>query len=124
MQFIKQITSLAKGFGLYLCLATSTLSASGVELLVIEQEYCPFCERFNRDITPGYPNTAEGRLAPLKQLDLHQPWPAEYAEIKSATVTPTFILISDNKEVARLVGYPGSEYFWIELNDMLDKLGN
>ncbi|MEE9319684.1 MAG: hypothetical protein V3U76_04490 [Granulosicoccus sp.] len=122
MQPIKQIISLAKWLGLCLLLTTSTLAATDVELLVIEQDYCPFCERFNRDITPGYSKTAEGRLAPLKQLDLHETWPAKYAEIKSATVTPTFILISDGKEIARLAGYPGSEYFWIELNEMLDKL--
>jgi len=103
-------------------IASGGAAAGGVELVVVEQDDCPYCERFNRDIVPAYPNTTEGRLAPLRQLDLHNPWPAEYAKVPPANFTPTFILIRDGAEIDRLTGYPGDIYFWFLLREMLEKL--
>ncbi len=97
-------------------------SATAAELLVVEQDYCPFCERFNQEIAVAYPKTAEGQRAPLVRLQLDAVWPAPYTFIEPAAVTPTFILVSDGEEVDRLVGYPGDEHFWFLLNEMLDKL--
>ena len=92
------------------------------ELLIIEADDCPYCKRFHAEIGVAYPKTEEGKLAPLKILDISQPMPEHYQQIKPAVVTPTFILVDDNQEVDRLVGYPGDEYFWFLLGQMLDKL--
>ena len=97
-------------------------AAGAAELLVIEQDDCPYCARFNREIAPAYPNTAEGRLAPLRRIDLYADWPAEYANVKPQRFTPTFILVDNGREVDRLVGYPGDEFFWFLLGEMLAKL--
>ncbi|MEE9319681.1 MAG: thioredoxin fold domain-containing protein [Granulosicoccus sp.] len=109
-------------FILFFSVIAGNATATGVELLVIEQDDCPYCERFNRDIAPAYPKTSEGRQAPLRQLDLHRPWPTEYANVTPANFTPTFILIRDGTEVDRLTGYPGDNYFWFLLREMLEKL--
>ena len=95
---------------------------SAAELLMVEQPGCVFCERFNREIAPAYPKTSEGKLAPLRRVDLTEPWPADLVLVKPATLTPTFILISESNEVDRLAGYPGDEHFWYLLGEMLKKL--
>lgn len=89
---------------------------------MVEQPGCVFCERFNREIAPAYPNTSEGKLAPLRRVDLTDLWPADLVLVKPATLTPTFILISEGNEVDRLAGYPGDEHFWYLLGKMLQNL--
>ena len=94
------------------------------ELIVIEQDGCPYCARFNAEIAEGYPNTNEGKIAPLRRVDLHEGWPDDLINIESGRFTPTFILVDGGKEIDRLIGYPGDEFFWFLLGEMLDKLKN
>ena len=89
---------------------------------MVESDHCPYCERFHAEIGPAYPKTEEGTVAPLKTHELGEPMP--YDGIEAAQYTPTFILIQDNKEVDRLVGYPGDEHFWFLLGEMLKKLSS
>lgn len=103
----------------FMCLSGQLLAA---ELLMVEQEDCPHCMRFNTEIGHLYAKTSEGKLAPLLRLDLHTDWPAQYTNISKPPVTPTFILIHDGKEVDRLHGYDGDEFFWFLLGEMLEKL--
>lgn len=98
------------------------LSNYAAELLMIEEPGCIYCDRFNREIAPAYPKTSEGRKAPLRRLQLDEPFPAEFANVRAATVTPTFILVNEGREIDRLIGYPGDEYFWFLLGEMLEKL--
>ena len=98
------------------------LAAISAELLVLEQEGCVYCEKFNREIAPAYPKTTEGKIAPLRRIDIHQEWPADLADIKPAALTPTFILIDNDKELGRLHGYPGDEHFWFLLGELLQSL--
>ncbi len=103
-------------------LLTATGSAFAAELIVVESDDCPYCKRFHAEIGVAYPKTEEGKLAPLRLLDISQPMPDEYSDVKPATVTPTFILVENNVEVDRLIGYPGDEHFWFLLGEMLEKL--
>lgn len=100
----------------------ATLSANAAELIMVEEHGCVYCAKFDRQIAPAYPKTAEGRQAPLRRLQLSEPWPADLQTIKAATVTPTFILVEQGQEIDRLTGYPGDEHFWFLLNTMLEKL--
>ncbi|MEM7257714.1 MAG: thioredoxin family protein [Pseudomonadota bacterium] len=119
MHIFRQIRGVA--VSVLLCL-TLILPATAAELLIIEADDCPYCQRFHAEIGVAYPKTDEGKLAPLKILDISQPMPKAYEQVKPAVVTPTFILVQDNREVDRLVGYPGDEYFWFLLGQMLNKL--
>lgn len=96
--------------------------ATALELVMIEQEDCIFCERFNAEIAPAYPKTAEGQRAPLRRVDLHKPWPSDLSNISQEPFTPTFVLVHENNELARLRGYPGDEHFWFLLNQMLESI--
>lgn len=92
------------------------------ELLVIEQPDCPYCEKFDREISEIYPKTDEGSRAPIVRIALGHSWPEKYRFVTPATITPTFILVHDNQEIDRMVGYQGDGYFWFLLNKMLDQL--
>jgi len=107
---------------LWLILTSFCAAASAAELLVVESNDCPYCARFHREIGTAYPNTEEGKLAPLHILQLNEAMPTQYSNIKPAKVTPTFILVDGNKEIDRLEGYPGDNYFWFLLGEMLAKL--
>lgn len=94
------------------------------ELLMFEQEHCAWCEAWNDEIGGIYHKTTEGKLAPLRRINIHQQLPEELNEIKLAVFTPTFVLWENGEEIARLRGYPGDEFFWFLLGEMLDKLPN
>jgi len=99
--------------------ATQTHAA---QLLIIEEEYCPYCAAFNREIAPIYPKTIEGKRAPIRRIDIADPWPEDLSYIEPESITPTFILVDNGKEIDRLYGYAGDEFFWFLLAEMFAKL--
>ena len=91
-----------------------------LELVMIEQTGCIYCDRFNREIAPAYPNTTMGKNAPLRRVDLHNEWPDDLSNIRVERFTPTFILVHENRELGRLRGYPGEEHIWFLLEQMFE----
>lgn len=90
-------------------------------LLMFEQEGCHFCERWLAEIGDRYHLTDEGKRAPLQRVMLGDTLPEGFSA-SDISVTPTFVLVNDGREVARLVGYQGDEFFWIQMQDLLEKL--
>ncbi len=95
---------------------------AAAQLLMLEQPGCPWCKRFNAEIAPAYARTDEGRRAPLRRVDVTKPWPLDLANVRKDRLTPTFVLVDDGMEIDRLRGYPGDDFFWGLLDDMLEKL--
>lgn len=93
-----------------------------VRLLMVAQQGCIYCARWDREIGPNYGQTSEGRRAPLLRVDIDGPWPDGLALARRPTMTPTFILVRNGQEISRLEGYPGDRYFYPLINDMLNKL--
>lgn len=89
------------------------------ELVMVEQEGCHYCAQWNAAIGPIYGKTSEGRFAPLRRVDLHQPVPEDLRFDSKVVFTPTFILVEDGQELARIEGYPGEELFWWMLAKLL-----
>lgn len=81
-------------------------------LIMVEQPGCAYCAAWNDEIAPAYPNTAEGKFAPLMRVDLHMGPPDGVEYARRVNFTPTFILIENNTEIARIEGYPGEDFFW------------
>lgn len=96
--------------------------AGDVELVMFETRSCPYCRQWLAEIGPIYPKTAEGRRAPLRRVDLHQPRPADLAEVEGVVYTPTFVLMERGLEVGRITGYPGEDFFWPMLERLLARL--
>jgi hypothetical protein len=92
------------------------------ELIMLEQPGCVWCKRWREEIGMAYPKTDEGRLAPIRYVDITKPWPEDLDAINRERLTPTFVLVSNGVEVARLRGYPGEHFFWPLLGEMLEKL--
>lgn len=96
--------------------------AGGAELIMFERAGCPYCARWNREIAPIYPKTAEGRRAPLRRVDIAQARPGDLSRIGTIVYTPTFVLIDGGREIGRIVGYSGDEMFWSLLAELMAKL--
>ncbi|SEO06929.1 thioredoxin domain-containing protein [Palleronia pelagia] len=93
------------------------------ELVMVEQHGCVWCERWDAEIAPAYPKTEIGAEAPLRRIDLNAPVPVDLTLASPPRLTPTFILIDDGDEIARLEGYPGEDFFWAVIERMLSDAG-
>lgn len=106
--------------------ATVIIAASGIgnaaELIVFEQEGCPWCARWDREIAPAYPKTEQGQIAPLRRVDVDGSLPPDLAFLETERFTPTFVVVHDGREYGRIRGYPGDEFFWVLLDEILRKL--
>lgn len=96
--------------------------SSGPELLMLEEDGCYWCEQWNEDIGGIYHKTEEGRRAPLRRLNIHDPLPASYGFLRKGNFTPTFVLVQNGREVGRIRGYPGADFFFPLLGQLLAKL--
>lgn len=92
------------------------------EMILFEQKACPWCERWEEEIGRIYNDTNEGKQAPVRRVDIHQPLPPDLIWLKTGVFTPTFVVIDKNKEIGRIRGYPGDSFFWGLLSQILDKL--
>ncbi|MCI5100556.1 hypothetical protein [Phaeobacter italicus] len=104
-----------------LCAAIGgTAPVWAAELLMVEQPGCSWCARWNEEIAPIYPKTAEGAFAPLRRADLRA-LPDDVALSRRVTFTPTFLIVDQGREMARLEGYPGEDFFWPLLTQLLQQ---
>ncbi|HUS96680.1 MAG TPA: hypothetical protein VMX97_08085 [Hyphomicrobiaceae bacterium] len=97
-------------------------SARAAQLVMIEEDGCMWCERWNREIGVVYSKTPEGMRAPLRRLNIHDPVPADLRFLIKGGYTPTFVLIEDGRDFGRIRGYPGEDFFWGMLQQLLRKL--
>ena len=103
------------------------LSATGAfgetRLMMAEEPGCIWCARWNAQIGPIYDKTGEGAAAPLRRVDITDPIPKDITLTRPVNFTPTFILLREGVELARIEGYPGEDFFWGLLGMMLDDAG-
>ncbi|MFC3613611.1 hypothetical protein ACFORG_07545 [Lutimaribacter marinistellae] len=98
----------------------SAIQVAAAELVMVEQRGCAWCERWNEEIAPAYPNTHEGKFAPLRRVDLRA-LPDDITLDRRVSFTPTFLIVENGEELARLEGYPGPDFFWPVLEDLLEE---
>lgn len=103
-------------------LLAAAVPAAAAELLYVHDPACGYCREWERTIGPIYPKSAEGKLAPLRPM-LISKVPAAGFQLKSAVrYTPTFVLLDGGREVGRIEGYPGEDFFWSLLDKLLDRM--
>ena len=101
---------------------SSVHALADTNLVMMEQEGCHYCERWLAEIGDRYHLTEEGRIAPLRRVALEEELPRDLPPaMASISITPTFVLVREGVEVARLYGYAGDEFFWGQLQEMLNK---
>jgi hypothetical protein len=96
--------------------------SEAAELVMFEQRGCVWCQRFENEIAPGYATSDEGRRAPLRRVDLKAQASAGFELASNVRITPTFVLVDGGREIGRLTGYPGKEFFWHELAELAKRL--
>lgn len=97
-------------------------AAAETRLMMVHQAGCHWCAQWHTDVGTEYPKTDEGQRAPLLLQELRAPLPDGVALDSRPTYTPTFVLLQNGAEIARLEGYPGEDFFWPLLAMMLEKL--
>lgn len=108
---------------LSLCLLVPTLPAWAAELVMFDDPGCVYCRRWLAEVGPGYPKTEEGRMAPLRRIFIRDQGQAGVKLKSPVNATPTFVVADDQgREVGRITGYPGADYFYPLLGDILRKL--
>ncbi len=97
--------------------------AFAAELLMFEAPGCPWCLRWKQEVGVGYPKSPEGQRAPVRSVAL-QPGAPEGVKLASPVqFSPTFVLVDDQgREVGRIVGYPGADFFWGLFEGLVKKL--
>lgn len=96
--------------------------AAAAELVMFERRGCSYCAQWHEEIGPIYPKTPESRSAPLRRVDLDQRRPDDLAHLAPVSFTPTFVLVEGGQEVGRILGYPGQDFFWGLLDELLARL--
>jgi thioredoxin-related protein len=93
-------------------------SAFAFELIMFRRVGCPWCAAWDREIGPIYAKTEIGQRITLRQLDLDRDSTAALKLASPVRYTPTFVLIDGEREIARIEGYPGPDFFWARLENM------
>lgn len=102
--------------------ALMAVPATCAELIMYEEPGCMWCRQWHVEIGQGYAKTTEGLRAPLRQRMLSEPPVQGLVLSAPVRLTPTFVLADNGREVGRIVGYPGSDFFYPLLNDLFKRL--
>jgi len=95
-------------------------ASADLHLVMVEQPGCVYCRAWDSEVSEIYPRTAEGKLAPLTRIQLRAPLPDGMRFDRPAAFTPTFVLLEDGAEIGRIEGYPGEDFFWGLLTQMME----
>ena len=115
---MKQLNNLGAGALLGASVAFGS-SLAAAELVMVEQAGCHWCARWNAEIAHIYPKTEEAARAPLRRVDLRD-LPDDIDFTSKPVFTPTFVLVDDGRELGRIEGYAGDQFFWFLLKELLD----
>jgi thioredoxin-related protein len=95
-------------------------AAAALELLMFRRAGCPWCAAWDREVGPVYSRTELGQRAPVRFVDLDHV--RDTAGLKSPVrFTPTFVLFDGGREIGRIEGYPGQDFFWGLLENLVPK---
>lgn len=108
-------------FAVFLIVVSSIPARAETVLIMVEEQGCVWCARWNKEISHIYPKTNVGKAAPLQRIDIHAARPEGMTFASKLHFTPTFVLMIDGQEASRLEGYPGEDFFWGLLEKMLQK---
>jgi thioredoxin-related protein len=98
---------------------TAARPAPRLEVVVIESEYCVYCDLFRRDVIPFYQDSPGARDVPLRFLDLEDVSARKLVLAEPISVVPTVLVLRDNEELGRIPGYVDWENFLHSINYLL-----
>ncbi len=96
--------------------------AESPKLLMFEEDYCSWCARWNEEIGGIYHVTEQACFASLDRIQITEKLHDSIQLTEPVVYTPTFVLVHQNKEIGRITGYPGEDFFWYMLDDLIEDL--
>ena len=93
--------------------------AVALTLVMVEREGCIYCAAWDARVAPIYPKTPEGQAAPLVRVNIRDMHASGLDFAAPVVLTPTFVLMEDGRELDRIEGYPGEDFFWGLLGKMI-----
>lgn len=87
---------------------------------MVDDVGCVYCRKWDAEVGDIYERSPVGRIAPLeRRAKRHR----DLAPYEPLAYTPTFVLVRSGAEIGRIVGYPGADFFWAELERLIAKAG-
>jgi thioredoxin-related protein len=108
-------------FSLLITIFIFASPSSAAELVMFESEACEWCEVWDEEIGVAYDKTSEARVVPLRKVDIDDVPHPDFKHLEGLIYTPTFVVMDGGKELGRIIGYPGEDFFWQFLNEILVK---
>lgn len=108
-------------FVLLWALAGRNQPVVAAELVMFESIGCTWCERWHSEVGVIYKNTPEGAALPLRLVDIDDDLPKDLDNVKGIFYTPTFLIMDGKKELGRIRGYPGEDFFWPMLAEYITR---
>ena len=102
--------------------ATPVRASSAAELVMYEASDCPWCETWHSEVGHVFEKTDEAQTMTLRVVDVDDPIPDDLAHVEGVVYTPTFVVLNEGKELGRILGYPGEDFFWGLLQVIMRKL--
>ena len=99
---------------------TLDLRSAPAVLVMVQDAGCPYCARWEAEVGHSYRASKEGKFAPLAVRLRGDP---EISNLKKIVYSPTFVMLAYGEEVGRIVGYQGSDLFWMQLEPLVAKAG-
>jgi hypothetical protein len=93
--------------------------ADAFELLMFRRPGCSWCAAWDREIGPIYAKTDLGRRIAIRYIDLDHGGAMKFKLESPLHFTPTFVLIEEDREIGRIEGYPGADFFWGRLERLV-----
>ena len=86
---------------------------------MFEEEYCSWCEKWDDEIGGIYGLTPQSCFAALHRIQITENLSDSITLSEPIIYTPTFVLIYNNREAGRITGYPGQDFFWSMLDELI-----
>ncbi len=103
-------------------LLISAGATTALELLMFRRAGCSWCAAWDLEIAPIYPKTDIGKRVPIRFVDIDRIGDLEIEVTSPVRFSPTFVLVDDSREIARIEGYPGQDFFWGRLKALVPPL--
>ena len=101
-----------------LTLVVFPLAAQATELVMVDDDGCVWCARWEEEVGPAYPKSTEGQFAPLRKINIRD-ITDEIEVARRVNFTPTFLIVKEGRELARIEGYPGAHFFFPLVEQLL-----
>ena len=104
-------------------LSARPAAAQNATLVMMDRHDCVWCRRWLAEVGERAWNQSNlGRRAPLRRVDTARGLPEDLRHLQDWRVAPSFILLADNQEIGRIIGYQGDLFFWQQAEMLMARL--